>query len=112
MESNQYSEEMMMNVIHLMAQVGAGLKVTEEECEKIPVELHKHIAAALLAANTVKAMRESSMFDIGELMRKVVRENLDDDLFDVESKDVSAMSDDEIDALIDRKLKEKKSKQD
>lgn len=57
-DRKQYAEKVVTNIIHFMAQAGAGIFPNKETAEKalneIPEEFHQYIIAALMAAREVK----------------------------------------------------------
>lgn len=75
-DHKQYAEKVVTNIIHFMAQAGAGIFPNKEMAEKafneIPEEFHKDIMASLMAAREVKkismlAKLTSSLSDMSEV---------------------------------------------
>lgn len=77
-ERKQYAKKVVTNIIHFMAQAGAGIKPSKEEIEAIPEEFHKDIMASLLAARECKKIAAlkamSKIFPLGEILEKVKEE--------------------------------------
>lgn len=74
----QYAKKVVINIIHFMAQAGAGIKPSEEKMNAIPEEFHEVIMSALIAAREVKKVRALAMmsqaFPIGDLLEKAMKE--------------------------------------
>lgn len=77
-DRKQYAKKVVINIIHFMAQAGAGIKPSEEEMNAIPEEFHQDIMSALIAAREVKKVRALAMmsqaFPIGDLLEKAMKE--------------------------------------
>ncbi len=75
-DRRQYARKVVMNIIHFMAQAGAGIKPSNEEIEAIPEEFHADIMAALLAARTVKkaAILNKMASPMEEILKKAMEE--------------------------------------
>lgn len=77
-DRKQYAKKVVTNIIHFMAQAGAGIKPSKEEMDQIPEELHQDIMAALIAAREVKKVRALALmakaFPIGEILEKAMKE--------------------------------------
>lgn len=56
-DRKQYAKKVVINIIHFMAQAGAGIKPSKEKMDQIPEELHQDIMAALITAREVKKYR-------------------------------------------------------
>lgn len=71
-DRKQYAKKVVINIIHFMAQAGAGIKPSKEEMDQIPEELHQDIVAALIAAREVKKVQAlmAKAFPIGEILEK------------------------------------------
>lgn len=75
-DRRQYARKVVMNIIHFMAQAGAGIKPSNEEIEAIPEEFHADIMTALLAARTVKkaAILNKMASPMEEILKKAMEE--------------------------------------
>lgn len=75
-DRRQYARKVVMNIIHFMAQAGAGIKPSNEEIEAIPEEFHADIMATLLAARTVKkaAILNKMASPMEEILKKAMEE--------------------------------------
>lgn len=77
-DRKQYAKKVVINIIHFMAQAGAGIKPSEEEMNAIPEEFYEVIMSALIAAREVKKVRALAMmsqaFPIGDLLEKAMKE--------------------------------------
>ncbi len=75
-DRRQYARKVVMNIIHFMAQAGAGIKPSNEEIEAIPEEFHADIITALLAARTVKkaAILNKMASPMEEILKKAMEE--------------------------------------
>lgn len=77
-DRKQYAKKVVINIIHFMAQAGAGLRPSEKEMDAIPEEFHRDIVAALVAAREVKKMRSLAMmsraFPIEDILEKAMKE--------------------------------------
>lgn len=77
-ERKQYAKKVVTNIIHFMAQAGAGIRPSKEEIEAIPEEFHKDIMASLLASRECKKIAAlkamSKIFPLGEILEKVKAE--------------------------------------
>lgn len=75
-DRRQYARKVVMNIIHFMAQAGAGIKPSNEEIEAIPEEFHADIMATLLAARTVKkaVILNKMASPMEEILKKAMEE--------------------------------------
>lgn len=75
-DRRQYARKVVMNIIHFMAQAGAGIKPSKEEIEAIPEEFHADIMATLLAARTVKkaVILNKMASPMEEILKKAMEE--------------------------------------
>lgn len=81
-DRKQYARKVVINIIHFMAQAGAGILPNKEIAEKalneIPEELHKDIMASLMAAREVKKVsmlaKLASAFPLGDMLEKAMKE--------------------------------------
>lgn len=75
-DRRQYARKVVMNIIHFMAQAGAGIKPSNEEIEAIPEEFHADIMATLLAARMVKkaAILNKMASPMEEILKKAMEE--------------------------------------
>lgn len=77
-ERKQYAKKVVTNIIHFMAQAGAGIKPSKEEIEAIPEEFYADIMASLLAARECKKITAlkamSKIFPLGEILEKIKEE--------------------------------------
>ena len=77
-DRKQYARKVVINIIHFMAQAGAGIKLSKEEMDQIPEELHQDIMAALIAAREVKKVQALALmakaFPIGEILEEAMKE--------------------------------------
>lgn len=81
-DRKQYARKVVINIIHFMAQAGAGILPNKEAAEKalneIPEELHSDIMASLVAAREVKRVsmlaKLASAFPLGDMLEKAMKE--------------------------------------
>lgn len=81
-DRKQYAKKVVINIIHFMAQAGAGIFPDKEAAEKalneIPEEFHNDIMASLLVARDVKKVsmlaKLASAFPLGEILEKAMKE--------------------------------------
>lgn len=77
-DRKQYAKKVVINIIHFMAQAGAGIKPSKEEIDQIPEELHQDIMTSLIAAREVKKVQALALMakasSIGELLQKALKE--------------------------------------
>lgn len=81
-DRKQYAKKVVTNIIHFMAQAGAGILPDRETAEKalneIPEEFHKDIMASLMAAREVKKVsmlaKLASAFPLGDMLEKAMKE--------------------------------------
>lgn len=77
-DRKQYAKKVVINIIHVMAQTGAGIKPSEEEINAVPEELRNDIVAALMAAREARKLQALAMmskaFPIGDILEKAMKE--------------------------------------
>lgn len=81
-DRKQYAKKVVINIIHFMAQAGAGIlpdkETAKEALNEIPEELHQEIMASLLAAREVKKVsmlaKLASAFPLGDILEKAMKE--------------------------------------
>lgn len=77
-DRKQYAKKVVINIIYVMAQTGAGIKPSEEEINAVPEELRNDVIAALIAARETRKLQALAMmskaFPIGEILEKVMKE--------------------------------------
>ena len=81
-DRKQYAKKVVTNIIHFMAQAGAGILPDRETAEKalneIPEEFHSDIMASLLAAREVKKVsilaKLTTVFPLGDMLEKAMSE--------------------------------------